>query len=96
MSAAGLLVDKRPLILANAVVASVAFFSLGIASAVVTAVIVQGTDAVNKFGNEVGIEAQQGNKFLGITWAATLLMMVAFLIWFVRFYLLKRQLSKMG
>ena len=92
----GIFLAKRMYVLINAALANLAFLSLGIASAIVTAVVVQGADAVNKFGADVGIVAERGNKFLGLTWAATLLMLVAFGVWLVHVFRSKRQIAKMG
>lgn len=57
--------------------AILAFLSLGIASAIMTAVAVKGSHIINKYGNEIGVSADWGGKFLAMTWAATGLMFVA-------------------
>lgn len=62
-----------------------AFLTLGIASAISTAVIVKAVDAVNKHGADIGIAAYKGSKFLGMTWAATALMLLASFVWIVEF-----------
>ncbi|KAK7894129.1 hypothetical protein LTR67_006832 [Exophiala xenobiotica] len=54
-----------------------AFLAIGIASAIATAVIVKAVHAVNKYGDDVGIAAYKGVKFLGMTWAATAVMFLA-------------------
>lgn len=36
---------------------------------------------VNKHGNDVGISASMGKTFLGMTWAATILMAIAAVAW---------------
>ena len=87
---------KRVYVLINAALANLACLSLGIASAIVTAVVVEGASAVNKFGEDVGIVAERGDKFLGLTWAATLLMLVAFAVWLVHVFRSKRQMVKVG
>ena len=92
----GIFVTKRMYVLINAALANLACLSLGIASAVVTAVVVEGAKAVNKFGEDVGIVAERGDKFLGLTWAATLLMLVAFAVWLVHVFRSKKQVAKMG
>ena len=92
----GIFFTRRIYLLINAALANLAFLSLGIASAVVTAIVIQGEKAVNKFGESVGIVAFRGNKFLGITWSATLLMLIAFGVWLVHILKLKRQVAKMG
>jgi hypothetical protein len=65
----------------NIMVTTLAFLSVGIASALVTAVIVKGVTVINKYGNEIGVEAQKGGKFLALTWAATALMFITILVW---------------
>ena len=65
----------------NVVIDWLAFMAIGIASAIVTAIVVKATDLVNKYGNDVGISAQKGGKFLVLTWVATGLMFVASIVW---------------
>lgn len=67
----------------NFLVATLAFLAVGLASALVTAVVVMGTGIVNRYGNEVGVQASWGGKFLALTWAATGLMLVALVVWVV-------------
>lgn len=54
-----------------------AFLTIGIASAVATAVIVKAVDALNKYGKDIGISATKGTTFLGLTWGATAAMLLA-------------------
>jgi hypothetical protein len=65
----------------NVMLATLAFLGIALASALVTAVIVKGVDVINKYGAEVGVSAQKGNKFLALTWAATGVMLIAMLWW---------------
>jgi hypothetical protein len=65
----------------NVLVSILAFLAIGLASALITAVMVKGVSVVNKYGKEIGVEAHKGNKFLGITWAATGLMLIAMAWW---------------
>ncbi|KAF2281178.1 integral membrane protein-like protein [Westerdykella ornata] len=65
----------------NVLIASVAFLAIGIASALVTAVMVKATDVINENGRGIGLEAQRGNKYLAITWAATGAMLLAVVWW---------------
>lgn len=64
----------------NVLVDLLGFLAIAAASAVATVVIIKAVDAVNKYGNEIGISATKGNMFLGMTWAATGLMLIATLI----------------
>lgn len=74
----------------NFVIATLAFLAIGLASALVTAVMVKGTSIINKYGNDVGVVAVYGGKFLALTWAATALMLVALLAWIVEFCIGRR------
>ncbi|CAE7202942.1 hypothetical protein CFE70_010510 [Pyrenophora teres f. teres 0-1] len=69
----------------NLLIALLAFVAIGLASALVTAVMVKGTDVLNQHGDGVGLEANRGNKFLALTWAATGLMLVCVVAWVVGF-----------
>ncbi|EDU51002.1 integral membrane protein [Pyrenophora tritici-repentis] len=75
----------------NFLLALLAFLAIGLASALVTAVMVKGTDVLNEHGDAVGLEADRGNKFLAITWAATGLMFVAVVAWVVGFCVRPRE-----
>jgi len=75
----------------NFLLATLAFLTIGLASALVTAVMVKGTDVINEHGNTIGLEADRGNKFLALTWAATGLMLVALVAWIVGFFMRPRQ-----
>jgi hypothetical protein len=57
-----------------------AFLAIGIASALATTVIVKAVNAINKHGNDIGIAATKGGAFLGMTWAATVAMLLAALV----------------
>lgn len=65
----------------NVIIDWLAFLAIGIASAIATAIVVKSTQLINKYGNDIGIEAQKGSKFLAITWVATAVMLVASLVW---------------
>jgi len=60
--------------------ATMAWLCLGIASAIATAVGVKGDKIIDKYGKPVGVSADRGNGFLGLTWAATACMVLAALI----------------
>ena len=67
----------------NLMVSILAFLAIGLASALVTAVAVKGSSIINQYGNDVGVEAKRGNKFLALTWACTALVFVALVAWCV-------------
>jgi hypothetical protein len=63
----------------------IAFLAIGLASALVTAVVVKGTSVINEHGHKIGVEAYRGGKFLALTWAATALMFITIVVWVVEF-----------
>jgi len=65
----------------NILISILAFLALGIASGIVTAIQVKGTNTINDYGHDIGIEAHHGDKFAIITWIATGLILVAMLLW---------------
>ena len=66
----------------NILLSTLAFFAIGIASALVTTVGVKAADEINKYGSKVGVSASKGGKFLTVTWIATGLMFVTIFVWF--------------
>lgn len=60
-----------------------AFLALAIASAIASALIVKAVNAINYYGNDVGIAAYKGSSFLALTWVATVLMFLAAVGWLV-------------
>jgi len=57
--------------------ATIAFLSLGVASAIVTVIMVKVVNLVTQYGNDIGVYAYKGDKFLAITWSATGVMLLA-------------------
>ncbi|KAK7981856.1 hypothetical protein PG996_009541 [Apiospora saccharicola] len=67
--------------LASAVTATLAALALGIASAIATAIAKKGASEINDKGDEVGISAKAGSKFMIITWVAFGAIVVALISW---------------
>ncbi|MCJ1292135.1 hypothetical protein MMC34_003685 [Xylographa carneopallida] len=81
----------------NVMLDLMSFLSLGIASAIVTATSVKVVDAINQYGSDIGVAAYQGSTFLGMTWAATILMLVAAVGWLIDCCIgRKKTASKLG
>lgn len=74
----------------NFLISVLAFLAIGLASALVTAVMVKATNIINDKGSEIGLEANRGGKFLALTWAATGLMLVVVVSWVVEFCIGRR------
>lgn len=80
---AGIFFSGRLSATVNIIIDLLAFLSVGIASAIATAIAVKATQLINDKGESIGISAQKGTKFLIITWVATALLLVASLVWCV-------------
>lgn len=65
----------------NLMVTTLAWLALALASAIVTAVIVKGANIINEYGDDIGVEAHSGRKFLAITWAATASVIISTVVW---------------
>jgi len=73
--------DGRLSAFINVLIDWLAFLAVGLASAIVTAIIVKATDVLNKYGSDIDISATKGTKFLVLTWVATAVMLIASMVW---------------
>ncbi|KAL8694492.1 MAG: hypothetical protein Q9224_003561 [Gallowayella concinna] len=87
----GVFLDGRAAPLINNALASLALLSLGIASAIVSAIMSKVVHEVNKHGNDIGVSASKGKTFLGMTWAAVVLMFIAAMAWIYEFVAHRRR-----
>jgi hypothetical protein len=65
------------------IISIITFLASGAASGVATAVNTIGASIINEHGNEIGVEAYQGRKFLALTWASTAAVFLGLMYWFV-------------
>lgn len=70
----------------NVIIDWLAFITIGIASALATAVGVKGAEIVNKYGGEIGIAASKGKGFLILTWVSTGCMFLGTFVWCFAFF----------
>ncbi|KAF4963695.1 hypothetical protein FSARC_8339 [Fusarium sarcochroum] len=75
----------------NLVLASLSALVLLIASILVTVAGHKGVNKLNDLGDDVGISASLGTKFMGLTWAAAALMIAATIYWVVHLCLMRRE-----
>jgi hypothetical protein len=85
---------SRLVSLGNWGLAIISFLSLTIASIVITIVQKKGADNINKYGNDIGLYAYKGQKYLIITWVSAATMFVAVVAWTVEFCIGKRKNSR--
>ncbi|KAM5348401.1 hypothetical protein ACJ41O_008225 [Fusarium nematophilum] len=89
--AAFFLFTKRGVNSVNLVLATLAALALTIGSILVTVAGNKGVDKVNDFGDDVGVSASLGSKFLGLTWAAAALMIAATGYWVTQLCMMRRE-----
>ena len=73
--------DHRLSSFVNLTIDLIALLCIGIASAIVTAIAVKASDLINHYGNDIGVSATSGKKFLALTWVATVCMFLCCLAW---------------
>ncbi|KAI2606710.1 hypothetical protein GGR54DRAFT_620410 [Hypoxylon sp. NC1633] len=73
----------RGLILFNIVLTALATIALAVGSAIATAISKRGVSEINSRGQEAGISAIEGTKFMIISWVSFAVMFVALLCWSV-------------
>lgn len=74
-------IDRRIFSLANGALAGLSFFCLLITSIIITIVQNKATGLINKHGNDIGLYAYKGQKFLILTWVAVAAMFVSLVLW---------------
>lgn len=82
--------------LLNLIIDWLAFVVIGVASAIATAIAVKGASIINKYGNDIGIAANKGSKFLILTWVATGLMLLTTFVWCFACFSHRRDGPKVG
>jgi hypothetical protein len=65
--------------------ASLSFVALLVASIIVTIVQDKAAHIINKYGNDIGVYAYKGVKYLTLTWVTVAVMFLATLAWVVEF-----------
>lgn len=81
---------SRVVSFANWGLASLSFFALLIASLIITIVQIKAVNLINKYGNNIGVYAYKGNKFLILTWVAVAIILLAVTAWSVDYCIARR------
>jgi len=71
--------------------ASLSFVTLLIASIIITVIQIEAAHIINKHGNDIGVYAYRGTKYLILTWVAVAVMFLASAAWVVEFCVGRRQ-----
>lgn len=75
----------------NVILSGLAALVLLIASILVTVAGKKGVNKINDVGDDVGLSASVGEKFLALTWAAAALMIIAAIYWVMHLCLMRRE-----
>ena len=94
LAAGSLFTSRRLVAVINIAADLFAFMAIMIASAIITYVARKATHIINEYGDNIGISANRGNKFLALTWATTGLVLIATLVWVVDFFRSKSDRSR--
>ena len=81
----GVFSDGRLSALTNLLTDGLAFFAILLASAIVTVIAVKSTNLINKYGEDIGVHANKGNKFLALTWSTMGVVFLSWCIWCYEF-----------
>ncbi len=87
----GFLTGAKLVALANTLLCLIGFMASMIASAIATAIINNVVNTFNKHGNDIGVYAYKGNTFIGMTWAATILIILSAFAWIFESLMHKRR-----
>ncbi|THV44644.1 hypothetical protein BGAL_0601g00040 [Botrytis galanthina] len=90
-SLAAIFITGRLFSFLNWGLASLALLALTISSVIVTVLQNKAAEIINKFGNDIGVYAYKGQKYLILTWAATAVIAVATIAWVGIFCIGRRQ-----
>ncbi|MCJ1464501.1 hypothetical protein MMC07_003114 [Pseudocyphellaria aurata] len=77
----GIFARRRLMAIYNVVLTTIAFLSLALASIISSTFISKAVKLINEVGHHIGIAAYKGHTFLGMTWAATILVLFASVAW---------------
>jgi small-conductance mechanosensitive channel len=90
----GFIASGRMSALLNFMLCILGFAALGLASALATIVILKVCYAINRYGRPIGIAAYKGKTFLGMTWAATCLALLAAFLWIGECFGIRRRRTR--
>ncbi|KAF5006193.1 hypothetical protein FDECE_7416 [Fusarium decemcellulare] len=85
------LFSRRGVNAANLVLAALAAVCLTVGSIIVTVAGKKGVNKINDIGDDVGVSASVGTKFLALTWVAAAFMLAAMIYWAAHLCLMRRE-----
>jgi SUR7/PalI family len=81
---------SRLISLGNWGLTSLSFVAFLVASIIITIVQIKAVNLINKYGNDIGVFAYKGTKYLILTWVAMAVMFLASMAWVGEFCVGKR------
>lgn len=88
------LAERGSIGLINTLLSGLAALVITVGSILVTVAATKGVHKINDLGDDVGVSAKAGNKFLAITWVAAGLMIAATVYWISHLCIMRREKKK--
>ncbi|CAM1511340.1 Fc.00g088530.m01.CDS01 [Cosmosporella sp. VM-42] len=85
------LAGQRSIVWINILSTLLAALAITISSILVTVAAKKGVDKINDIGDDVGVSASTGKKFLAITWVSASCMIVSAIYWVTHLCLIRRE-----
>lgn len=85
---------KSSVVWINLIMATLSALCLTICSILVTVAGKKGVDKINDIGDDIGISAKLGTKFIIITWVAAGCMMAVMMYWVTQLCMMRREKKK--
>ncbi|KAK7420630.1 hypothetical protein QQX98_002624 [Neonectria punicea] len=89
--AAFFLAGRRSVALSNLILALLAALSITIGSIIATVAARKGVDKINDLGEDIGLSANIGSKFIALTWVSSAFMLAATAYWTMHLCLMRRE-----
>ncbi|KPM39179.1 hypothetical protein AK830_g7369 [Neonectria ditissima] len=89
--AAFFLAGRRSVALGNLVLALLAALSITVGSIIATVAAHKGVDKINDLGDDIGLSADLGSKFIAVTWVSSAFMLAATAYWAAHLCLMRRE-----
>ncbi|KAH7019194.1 actin cortical patch SUR7/pH-response regulator pali [Ilyonectria destructans] len=85
------LAGRRSVAIANLALAALAATCITVGSIIITVAAHKGADKINDLGDDIGLSASAGSKFIALTWVSSGFMIAATMYWTAQFCLMRRE-----
>ncbi|KAK7211374.1 hypothetical protein V2G26_018552 [Clonostachys chloroleuca] len=82
--------QHKKVVLSAVCISLIAASVLVAASIIATVMTTKGIDRMNRLTRHIGVEVQGGHKFLGLTWTSAVAILLAFMIWGIKYLIIRK------